>query len=494
MERTKGSTEEPQQQFLRAGRLALAKRLRFKRRGALARAHRELAEDYGPYYEVTGAGEVVPAGGGPLSTCVRRNNSDNADLGEAERLTRGFREGLAARHEERAARALEVPRGEVVEGGVRRRFGVVVWRVRAGRRTAVSALEAARTAHRWHLARARGQREKFLSKAHCGQGVVRVGCGACAGERAALVGCGNRRICVRCRERAAEKGRRAFASAREAVLRVGNRLGLTRRARRGGRYTEKHVTLTVPDSWICGEGAVRWRVEVLLAAWPRFIGRLSRWARKKGERLWFFRGFEWTPGADGLGHPHFHVWFWSGFLPADVLRWFWSLALQEAGVVVFPGELRAAAYYPSGRARSLVNGRPPVTAFPVVVDVREVKLRRVSIMHEVVKGGAQVKTRLRLEAGNDLVGYVSGWCLSEVANGQRISEAVLAELYCALEGRRQTQASAGFLALGYVPCACGSCGVSGFFRVRVVPWWSLDLELVRATLGLPALARAGPKD
>jgi hypothetical protein len=82
--------------------------------------------------------------------------------------------------------------------------------------------------------------------------------------------------------------------------------------------------------------------------------------------------------------------------------------------------------------------------------------------------------------------------LQEVdADGRAVSPEVLAELYRALEARRQTQASAGFLGLGERECACGACGLIGGFRIEIVPWWDLELPEKRRALGiLPP--RAGP--
>ena len=111
-------------------------------------------------------------------------------MGKVERLTAAFREGRAVVHEGRARAALAGNVGDEVERGK-------VERTRAGRRTAVPACEAAAASYKWHSARAEGQRRRFETLAHCGEGAVGVRCGGCGSSQGAVLGCDNRRLCVR---------------------------------------------------------------------------------------------------------------------------------------------------------------------------------------------------------------------------------------------------------------------------------------------------------
>jgi hypothetical protein len=70
---------------------------------------------------------------------------------------------------------------------------------------------------------------------------------------------------------------------RARALRVAHRTGRFARFRRG-QWTEKHMTL----------------------------GRAHAERPFSPER--FYRFFEWTPGHDQLGHPHFHVWLLCGWI------------------------------------------------------------------------------------------------------------------------------------------------------------------------------------
>jgi len=502
-------------------------------RGALARMERELSEDEGPRFVLHESGCLVPVpvcSPGParsarLFTCVCRDNCNTGQnppepaktaygsgtwLGRVERMTAAFREVRAREHEGKARAALVaaiVPAAVVLahaaDGSAPALLDAAtlvapgkVERVRGGRKVLVAAAEAAEDSFRWHAARAEGQRRRFETLSHCGEGAVGVRCGACGSAQAAVLGCDNRRLCVSCRDSSANDRRARFARARGRLLHEAAKGGLLRRARTGGRYTEKHLTLTVPDGWIVGEGAVGWRVKVLLAAWRGFSQRLMRWAKKRGRRITYFRGFEWTAGADGCGHPHLHVWMFSPFLPVELLRYFWAVALQEQGVLVFGcGDARLEGVDRAGRVR---RDAWPVSS-PVILDIREVTVRRASVRYEVIKGGRAIqleRERLRVESrgaggGVDLVAYVEGWVVSERdTNGRTVPPAVVAELYEALEARRQVQASAGFLGLADVAASCSCCGVVGHWRVDVVRWWDLELAGKRALLGLDA--RAGP--
>ncbi len=281
-------------------------------------------------------------------------------------------------------------------------------------------------------------------------------------------------------------------------MRRAGKLGQLRRERRGGRYSEKHLTLTIPDGAIVGEGSVGWRVWVLFEAWRKFSLRFRRWLRETGKEANWYRGFEWTAGADGQGHPHFHIWIFTSYLPVGLLHWWWAQSLTECGVLVF-GDEHADYFGPGGRARRKKRPTGPLPgergqaaqdrrgAF-VLLDVREVTVRRSPVKFEIIKGGKAVQItqpRIKVTAGDALVGYIAGWFVSDRDDaGNFVSAKVCAELYEALEGRKQVRASDGFLALGERDCACPTCHAVGLLVAHVTPWHALDLDARRRAMGL----------
>jgi hypothetical protein len=130
------------------------------------------------------------------------------------------------------------------------------------------------------------------------------------------------------------------------------------------RMGERMLSLTIPD-----EGSPEHRIDVLEKTWKRFwrlfrqeyrprFKNISTKLRadaeakieatpgmrhdpKTGEELangetlsmWdlfhYLWVLEWTPGKDGNGHPHLHVWLFSTFLPDRVLRALWNRAYAE---------------------------------------------------------------------------------------------------------------------------------------------------------------------
>jgi hypothetical protein len=271
--------------------------------------------------------------------------------------------------------------------------------------------------------------------------------------------------------------------------------GVLSKYRKGGRWSEKDFTLTLPDAHpsLCGDDAVERRIDVLFDAWPLFLQRLNAHLRKHafspksldeplsewpkalireqkvkkdclpkdalrrilrggvekpgaefGVRLLTLRvanvrSFEWTPGHDGQGHPHFHVWFWGPFLDTEKLREWWAESLTSCGVKVQPEEL--------------------VHAY-----LREVKSKW--IVKEVIKGKDKYTTRRlkliseRADAdGSHPFSYVEGWHVDfKAKHGGKDADALTqARVFMALEKRRTTQASFGFLGLGEQLCSCPSC-------------------------------------
>jgi hypothetical protein len=268
--------------------------------------------------------------------------------------------------------------------------------------------------------------------------------------------------------------RSRFGRARARSFIAGHRYGLARWKRRGGRYTEKMHTLTIPHatlaqaSGIVAEKArddLHARVIALFEAWPRFLRKVNRhWQDRNAQHVTYHRAFEWTPGrTDEHGHPHFHIYMWSPWIDAAMLAAFWAEALREVG-------------WPVGQDE---NGRPKVRT-----KLQMLRSFNVRAANELMKGGRrQALTLSRLEfvdpaagaefrrghpragqivgPGIDAFKYAEGWTLGDVKD---CSDDVRARLYMALEGRRLTQASRAFF-LEDPPAACACCGAT-YFRVR----------------------------
>jgi hypothetical protein len=98
------------------------------------------------------------------------------------------------------------------------------------------------------------------------------------------------------------------------------------------RWTEKFLTLTAPH---CSEHSVGQRIEMSFDAWELFLKSLNRWFLEKAGAdksfVAWFRSFEWTPGRDGRGHPHHHVWLLCPYIEVPAIEHFWTCALRTSG-------------------------------------------------------------------------------------------------------------------------------------------------------------------
>lgn len=353
-------------------------------------------------------------------------------------------------------------------------------------------LHEATTAVAWHEGRDVGQRERFATVRGCGRRVRTARCGMCGEKRApVLEGCGVRRVCPRCSVAEAKARRARFGRARGRALIDGARYGLTREIRKGGRYTEKMLTLTIPHCDLVeasgeiarvGLSTLQARVAAAFAAWPRFLRKANRhWrgSRREGRnretRVAYHRAFEWTSGSDGKGHPHFHVYLWSPWIDVDLLRSWWAEALREIGWPVASDDdgrpivsvhLRMLRAFDLRAVRELMKGgrRSALT-------LSRIDFVRVSDGAELVRGRAA----LERSPGLDAFKYAEGWTLGDVAD---CGPDVVARLYMALEARRLSQASAEFFVADPL-CACAVCGASAF-RVSFAPApSSVELDAVR---------------
>lgn len=259
----------------------------------------------------------------------------------------------------------------------------------------------------WYTARERGQRERPARVAACGSEVMQISCVGCGTVHELRSGCRIGLLCYPCRSANAASKRRVFRRARAVALGAALHRGLFNERRRGGAWGERFLTLTAPHF---PHHSVTERIEIVLRAWARFLRQLNDfWKLRDVKSAEWFRVFEWTPGkTDNLGHPHLHIWILSPFLPRDEVERWWREALAEQTHLL-------------GVER-------------VVVDIRAV--RADGAEHELIK-------------------YLTK---DITASGEKIAPELYAEVYIALDGHRNTQASRGFIGKGKTDkhaCECG---------------------------------------
>lgn len=223
-------------------------------------------------------------------------------------------------------------------------------------------------------------------------------------------------LCVSCRGKIASQKRARFQRAREATLIVAAKLGLLRAHRRGGRYMEKLLTLTLPH--VAGH-TLEERIAFLRAAWTYFLKDVNQFLRERGvTHVEWLRAFENEVGDDGHGHPHFHVWMFAPWLDHHDVREFWRFALQHAG-------------FPIGDDDALV------------VDLRAIRGK---------DGAAQ-----------EIIKYLTK---DVTSGGTLVAPEFYGRMYAALDGARTMQSSRGFIAKGDSSPACPHCQAKAF-RVGV---------------------------
>ena len=335
---------------------------------------------------------------------------------------------LTAPHREKRARRLEL-QGELAQVRAKQdaaalRAGVVQGD-EVGLQAAAVADSTAGQAGQWHRARARGQRARVETVKECGESSLVISCECCDHKEERSQACGVGLLCVGCRGRIAARKRAQFRDAVALTLAEPKVRGLLRRSWASARWSQKFLTLTAPHDPAHG---VQERIELLCAAWPHFLKSINAWMRgrplhERGALAWY-RATEWTAGSDGGGHPHFHVWMLSPYLPLELVRDWWRGALQRAG-------------YASESVRC------------PVLDLQELKSRGE-----------------RAGLPNELIKYMTKDLLP---NGSHVAPEVFAEVYKAFDGRRMTQASSGFLSqVERRPSSCGKCGAEGARRVKRV--------------------------
>jgi hypothetical protein len=192
------------------------------------------------------------------------------------------------------------------------------------------------------------------------------------------------------------------------------------------RWSEKLITLTIPHDEHGLPMPPDRRVSLLRDAWTRFLRVLNRgpFAPSRGVKPSWYRVTEWTPGQDGWGHPHIHLW--------AVCPWIdrvWLLRAWRESV--------AAAGY------SWRDGAQPV------IDVRATRPRN---------GRSDDSVAL------ELVKYMT----KDLDAGGLVDPELYALVYELFDGSRRTQGSSGFVARGEAervpapPCSCGHFGCDSF--------------------------------
>lgn len=471
----------------------------------------------------------------------RREAAGGADLEVIERRTERFRLILSDEHVVQmvlAEGAAEIAR---LERYWRCATPVVLKHYRLARKIRVHgelrrrlvtearwvSVEAAATSRaRWHAGRARGQRVRMSTVAECGEGTIVATCQCCgqAAEIKAL--CSVVRLCARCMQKRAMKNRGRFSMAFGLAREAAKRMGLLVKRRPGGVWSERHIVLTVPHVLVAGEmgeQAMVWdpacadrqataarRIHLLFKAWGYFNGRLQAFYRRledlrfgkeraaerrknpKNPRPLTYRAFEWTPGSDAMGHPHYHLWNFGPYLPERDYHEQWGIKdgkalpwtqCEGAGCAMCKALGKPRAGLRSWWAEALRRQGVEIDPANVIVTVRRVWAKPIEFIREIQKPNGmsyRVKeTRVRLDsAGDDVLRYLEGWCVALVdpETRERCGDDVIAGVYMALEKRRLTQATSGFLAAAdermVTACDCGDLEPRKVEVLPVVRAWA----------------------
>lgn len=310
-------------------------------------------------------------------------------------------------------------------------------------------------AAQWHLSRAKGQDDRVRTTLACGKnGRTRVThCQACNANVRSPDVCGSWLFCEPCRGRLITRRRQKIRASVEEWMFTARRMGLLNPKRRGGRWTMRMLTLTIPQNAPGCAKTVVGRVEQFRKAWTHmrklvrvYLEHRARETRGSPAMVHWYAGFEWTPSADRLGHPHAHVAMLSPYIVKETIRDFWRWSIESAGI----GELRMKGR----RLRPIYTG-------DLIVDIEE------------AYGD---------DPASELCKYVvKTW----EDNGGRLDADIYSQAYQGIDGRRSYSGSPGFMTLALWAPEC-ECGVSGCFKVR--------FERTPETDGKPAPASRGPPE
>lgn len=299
------------------------------------------------------------------------------------------------------------------------------------------------TRSEWHYARAKGLQRRFHNLHACASKVRELHCRSCNETSYVPVYCGLSRECATCRDRKAQQRRARFAEAHRKMREGCEFRGLHRIRRLGGRWSERHFTLTVPHHIDLGPAE---RVHLLYVAWSKFAPWWSSWNRNQSYLDWrphWYRAFETTPARDGWGHPHFHVWHYGPFLPNKIVQCRWAAAVTRAAQVLgyhltVP---MVGCQVCGGDHREVVN--PYVTGCKT--RFHEIKGRLSIRLHDKKTGG--------------FVDYLESWSIgTSDKKGRYMRVDAEAATYGALGNRRLSQGSRGFLGMADRAMPCRECG------------------------------------
>jgi len=348
----------------------------------------------------------------------------------------------------------------------------------------------------WHFQRARGQRERFERVADCQQvTAVEIKCEACGSAVLRGARCRTALVCVSCRGKIQHEKRARLLVNRRAAIQLCHDAGLFFRKRRGGRWSEKLVTLTVPFFAELGVTArIRFTQEIwrhFAAGWNRYLELhedVSRYADKQGNLLarWY-RSLEWTTGEscatcthsshrhkgedaragsgpcassgcgcvrfvertdeDERGHPHVHLWYLGPYLPgaraeddkrSNVVRNLWRNAIRLAsfGFPELAGKIGPRRFT---RARGAVSCEGSRGSH---VKLEPWEWREMDGLDHVVvdvRGCAP-----GAGSAEEVVKYIFK---DVVAGGRRLPVETWAAVYEGFDGMRTTQGSRGLMTL-----------------------------------------------
>lgn len=420
-------------------------------------------------------------------------------FGALERATWSFRYLQAASYRARAAEA----RAEL-----RRHRDVFALAVTSGVYDAASEIlapairESVRELEsrvKWYEGRAGAQLPRFETVRACGTAILTIACRVCAepaSDKPIPCRCGVARVCDACAEKNDEKRRVRFAQARERQIIEAHRAGLDWKVRYGpdgrfvGSFSEKMLTLTVPhftredcvetfkrngerakDVLSETQGAMlenttAARVAALRLAWPKFWRIVKRHVTSRdplgAKHLKYYRFWEWTRGHDGKGHPHFHVYLFSPFISASMMRAAWIRALRSVGVVTFPQTCSQCEDEEEEHRCDFGRGRDHV-----ILDVKMLEGFNWNALRELIKSGDRKLVEERLGTlrtpgdGNSVIEYAGGWSFGDAFEDADDDETieVQRDLYIATENRRLCQGARGFL-LPLPELVCECCGAS----------------------------------
>ncbi len=297
----------------------------------------------------------------------------------------------------------------------------------------------------WHARRAKGQAERFVKLANCGETFEAVGdCSGCDEKTRRPVHCGLVNLCPRCRGREARRLRKRVREMMGEVPTEWRVLG-----ERGSRaWGWKLLTLTVPH----GRGIEADARALARKLWPQFWRQFKAHVRKDcGEEVspLYVRCLEIAKTGSDDGHAHYHVAVFAPFVHRSYVNLLWGRALERAGYHcpqapvhdvlkgTHPGAGGVHWYY-SERVKGLfvtrrgTAGRPLVGAIPFpVTDLRS----------------------CHGDVSNELVKYL----VKDVDRGQRMPAKVFAKVYQAVDGMRRLSNSKALAPPSPEPMCCPQC-------------------------------------